>query len=316
MGELGIAFQRLARQPHEAILTAPGSPLDTARASMLIRHLMTVVSARAGRIDDERLTLAAERRVLDLTRTRFEAAESAFESSPTQSREPAEIGQRLQLAAGAVTVPADRDPPGGSVLPRSAIFDTVMRHSTALDAAMDALVDVLALAEPADVESDRRTSSDREPWDATAMTPVPDIVPPRETSLLNRKGNLTFPAVGRITERFGEAGAEHGGIALLTGVDAAVLAPYDGVVQYAGAFHGYGHVVLIDHAAGFRTLLAGLDRVTVRTGQRIVEGAPVGNMAGSERQKPVASLHVEFRQNGKPVDPLAWLSSGKGSNKR
>ena len=68
------------------------------------------------------------------------------------------------------------------------------------------------------------------------------------------------------------------------------------------SYAGYGQIVIIDHAGGFTSLVTGLARVTVRVGDSLVAGSPLGN-AG--RGKPL--LGFELRRGGKPVNPLEPL---------
>jgi septal ring factor EnvC (AmiA/AmiB activator) len=101
------------------------------------------------------------------------------------------------------------------------------------------------------------------------------------------------------------------GITVQTRPNAPVVAAHDGKVIYAGPFRGYGRIIIIEHGQGFLTLLAGLGRVDVQTGQGLLAGEPVGTMKNAETIGDVKSRHlyIELRQDGAPVDPLAWLST-------
>jgi septal ring factor EnvC (AmiA/AmiB activator) len=54
-------------------------------------------------------------------------------------------------------------------------------------------------------------------------------------------------------------------------------------------------------------VLAGLDRLDVAAGQRLLAGEPIGVLAGSGGSG--ASLYVELRRNGQPVDPRPWFAA-------
>jgi septal ring factor EnvC (AmiA/AmiB activator) len=98
------------------------------------------------------------------------------------------------------------------------------------------------------------------------------------------------------------------GIVLETRPGAQVIAPYDGQVVFAGPFRGYGLLLIIEHAEGYHTLLAGMARVDSAVGQHLLVGEPVGVM-GQAEGKP--RLYVELRHNGQPVNPLPWLTAHK-----
>ncbi|MDA8232510.1 MAG: peptidoglycan DD-metalloendopeptidase family protein [Magnetospirillum sp.] len=125
------------------------------------------------------------------------------------------------------------------------------------------------------------------------------------------RGRLAFPARGKVVGRFGQAseiGHVAKGITIQTRRDAQVIAPYDGQVVFAGPFRGYGLLLIIEHGEGYHTLLAGMARIDVAVGQRLVAGEPVGVM-GRDDVRP--ALYVELRHDGQPVNPLPWLSAQK-----
>jgi septal ring factor EnvC (AmiA/AmiB activator) len=85
------------------------------------------------------------------------------------------------------------------------------------------------------------------------------------------------------------------------------VAPYDGQVAFSGPFRGYGQILIIDHGEGYHTLLVGLSRIDGGEGQKVVAGEPVGLMGNSDSGRP--ALYVELRRNGRPINPLPWLTA-------
>jgi len=128
------------------------------------------------------------------------------------------------------------------------------------------------------------------------------------------KGTLHLPAQGRQVKRFGEADPTGGtlkGISLQTRGEARITAPADGWVVYAGEFRSYGQLLIINTGGGYHILLAGMSRIDVSLGQFVLAGEPIavmGNAAarsqGDDSPRPV--LYVEFRKDGRPVDPDPW----------
>ena len=128
------------------------------------------------------------------------------------------------------------------------------------------------------------------------------------------KGTLRLPAQGRRVKRFGDADASGGtvkGISLQTRPEARITAPADGWVVYAGEFRSYGQLLIINAGGGYHVLLAGMSRIDVSLGQFVLAGEPIavmGNSAtpgqGDDRLRPV--LYVEFRKDGRPIDPDPW----------
>jgi septal ring factor EnvC (AmiA/AmiB activator) len=128
------------------------------------------------------------------------------------------------------------------------------------------------------------------------------------------KGTLRLPAQGRQVKRFGETdatGSTLKGISLQTRGEARITAPADGWVVYAGEFRSYGQLLIINTGGGYHILLAGMSRIDVSLGQFVLAGEPIavmGNTAapsqGDDSSRPV--LYVEFRKDGRPVDPDPW----------
>jgi septal ring factor EnvC (AmiA/AmiB activator) len=109
-----------------------------------------------------------------------------------------------------------------------------------------------------------------------------------------------LPARGAVVSGMGEridAGWRARGLTLLTAPGAQVVAPAAGRIAYAGAFGGYGAIVIIDHGRGWTTLLTGLDRTPVQSGAPVGRGGPVGWMSERSRR-----LTIELRHNGRPID--------------
>jgi murein hydrolase activator len=88
-----------------------------------------------------------------------------------------------------------------------------------------------------------------------------------------------------------------------------VVAPFDGRVDYVGPFRGYGLILIIRHGGGYHSLLAGMGRVDVTAGQWLLAGEPVGSLPDADDKSAGATLYLEFRRDGRPVDPQSRLAS-------
>ena len=130
------------------------------------------------------------------------------------------------------------------------------------------------------------------------------------------KGKLPYPVVGDLKATFGRQGAgglTHKGVSINAMSEAQVITPYEGRVAFTGLFRGYGRLLIIEHGAGYHTLLAGMGRIDVIVGQWLLGGEPVGIMdhvkTGYKGGNP--SLYIELRRGGEPINPLPWLA-GRG----
>jgi len=121
-----------------------------------------------------------------------------------------------------------------------------------------------------------------------------------------KRGSLLKPAIGRLVQDDGAGvgGVRAPGLTFLTAPGAQVVAPADSQVLFAGPYHKTGQVLILESAGGYDLVLAGLDRVEVRTGDQLLAGEPVGAMP---RTGAGTRLYFELRQNGKGVSPAPWL---------
>ncbi|MFP4124322.1 MAG: LysM peptidoglycan-binding domain-containing M23 family metallopeptidase [Coleofasciculus sp.] len=97
----------------------------------------------------------------------------------------------------------------------------------------------------------------------------------------------------------------HSGIDLLADPGTTVLAVDSGTVAFAGQQGTYGNLVVINHQGGRQTRYAHLSRLSVRTGQRIKAGTPlgaVGTTGSPDIDQP--HLHFEVRFNA----PAGWVA--------
>ncbi len=111
----------------------------------------------------------------------------------------------------------------------------------------------------------------------------------------------------------GVGGSSAPGLTFTAEPGAQVVTPADGEVLFAGPYHKTGRVLILQMAAGYDLVLAGLDRVSVRPGDQLLAGEPVGTMPQMEQaqigQIGKPRLYLELRRNGKGVDPAPWLMS-------
>lgn len=141
------------------------------------------------------------------------------------------------------------------------------------------------------------------------------------------KGQLALPVLGRFAARYGtkdDNGGVMQGDTVATQSGAIVTAPSDGNVLYAGPFRSYGQLLILDAGGGYHVVLAGMARISVGLGQSVLAGEPVGAMGESRTASSVVQgagngpeIYVEFRRNGKPVDPSPWWAdrrSGRTGN--
>ncbi len=136
----------------------------------------------------------------------------------------------------------------------------------------------------------------------------------------SRKGSLLFPVAGKKIQhmnsssqitRFGEM--------IETEAAAVVISPADALVAFAGPFRSYGQLIILNVGNGYHIVLIGMSRINVTQGQFVLAGEPLGTMGmqfvansvALDIGKTTPMLYIEFRKQGKPVNPTPWWQTEK-----
>jgi len=137
-------------------------------------------------------------------------------------------------------------------------------------------------------------------------------VTPADWMRANSAPNL-WPVEGPVTGSFGERidpfngeGAFHAGIDIGAVFGQPVIAPADGVVEFADFMGGYGRAIIVDHSHGITTRYGHLKSFACYPGQHVHRGDTIGYVGDSGRSTG-PHLHYEVRINDVPVNPHKYL---------
>jgi len=135
----------------------------------------------------------------------------------------------------------------------------------------------------------------------------------REKSLLsygkarpeNFKGRLTPPVHGKVISLFKERGQS--GIEIQAAMGSEIRAVLPGKVLYADWFKGFGNILIIDHGEHVFTVSGYCSQLLKKAGEGVAQGEAIG-LVGSAGSLKGPSLYFEIRHQGKPQDPMNWIS--------
>lgn len=107
----------------------------------------------------------------------------------------------------------------------------------------------------------------------------------------------------------------HTGIDIGVWYKTPVRATKDGKVVFAGWHPQLGWMVEIEHEMGYTTIYAHNSYYLVNAGDYVKEGQVIA-LSGDSGRTDGPHLHYEIRLNGKPVDPMIFLSLGESEGKQ
>ena len=132
-----------------------------------------------------------------------------------------------------------------------------------------------------------------------------------QSSFAHLKGKLRLPIRGELVNRFGaklsEGGPQWKGLFIraASGQDVRVVAA--GSVVFAEWMRGFGNLLIVDHGGGYLTIYGNNESVLKAVGDEVRTGDAVATV-GATGGSPESGLYFEIRRQGKPFDPLKWVS--------
>jgi septal ring factor EnvC (AmiA/AmiB activator) len=293
------ALQRLALQPPEAMLLGPATPLDTVRGATLLRVALPAVEGRARSLRAELDSLRELREQID-TRQRA-LADAAAALAGERERLGGLLEEKTRLRAA---TESERE----AVEQRLAALSREAADLKDLIARIALASPPVPAVKPPLPDGPEAEAAPEAPPGAEPAALRPLDRPPEIRQFPAAKASLVLPVRGRITGRYGDVGdggQAAKGVLITTRPQAQIVAPFDGQVMFRGPFRGYGEILILEHAGGYHTLLAGLGRTDAIVGQWLLAGEPVGVMGARGGGNP--ELYLELRRDGQPINPLPWL---------
>ncbi|MBI2780116.1 MAG: peptidoglycan DD-metalloendopeptidase family protein [Gammaproteobacteria bacterium] len=148
---------------------------------------------------------------------------------------------------------------------------------------------------------------------APVVKPVPLTAPPADP-LAAAPQSRTFdplkwlwPTQGAVLSTFSGDAPGKKGLDIGGRFGQPILAAAPGRVVYGGSgLVGYGNLVIIKHDDNYLTAYAHNNKLHVREGEQVTAGQRIADMGKSGAERVM--LHFEMRFQGKPVDPLRYLT--------
>lgn len=306
LAEVLGALQRMGLNPPPAILVKPEDALSSVRSAILL-------GAVVPELRSETEILMADLKELTRVVTSIEAERDRLKTAMTEQAGEKErldllLAAKERLRGESEAALADETKKAAELAARAENLKDLI-----------ASLDEQAAKKAAEDEASRKVAEEAAKQGAEPVVPVvPEanqLVASAPFSLL--QGQVSLPVAGRVKRRFGAEDGNGGtmqGDMVATQSGAIVTAPADGSVLYAGPFRSYGQLLILNAGDGYHVVLAGMSRISVAPGQSVLAGEPIGAMgearvastSTSGNTNATPELYVEFRKDGKPVDPAPW----------
>jgi septal ring factor EnvC (AmiA/AmiB activator) len=272
------ALLRVKRQPPQAMLAIPQSPLETAHSIVLLRHMLPELQLRIDGLSQE---LAAIKEI-----------ETSIGERKTEMAERTEKLQAEQKnLARLVEVRQTKQTQNIQAL-------NAQREKTELLASQ--AEDLRDLIQKLEAERKKRLAA------AKAAKKPSKAASRAAKGEISAIAGVPLPAKGKLITNYGEKnefGATSKGLTLETRSGAQVISPYGGEIVYAGEFRSYGLILIVEVGDGYHIMLSNLGRIDAVLGQSVTAGEPIAAMPTTT---PPPRLYVEYRKAGQPVSPRAW----------
>ncbi|WP_300114205.1 peptidoglycan DD-metalloendopeptidase family protein [Sphingobium sp.] len=277
---LTAALQVMARRPLALALVQPGSISDAVHLRAVLGQILPVIEQRTAGL---RAELARSRALRATAQQAADALAHAQRDRKAQRAELAGLETQKRLAARDYRANAGME----------------SERALALGERARDIVDLMDRLEAAGDLRERLTALSG-PLPRPARPDKAGAAPPERDAMASGPPPYRLPVVGQLVTGLGEvndSGVRARGLTLAVQPSAQAIAPTAGRVAFAGPYRDYGQILIIDHGGGWTTLITGLHRLSVRVGDDVRQGDPVG-VTDNRR----SDIIVELRRNGRPVD--------------
>ena len=279
------AMEKLARNPPQALLLAPGDPIQMLRSATLLRAAVPQIQTRAQSLQEEIVELGLIQADIFSQYEKLKATTDALEN---------ERQKMTKLVAKKASLRQITN------VEKERIAKKVAQLTNKAKSLRDLFGQLRSGPTIRGKDGGKILSRAK---------PTLQHRGPTSIRIFPRRGGVTLPARGKLVKGYGQNtgyGNTAKGITVAAWSGAQVVAPFDGKIVFAGPFRGYGKILIIEHRGGYHTLLAGMVRVDGSLGQWVLAGEPIGVMAKKSATKP--RLYMELRRAGRPVNPLPWVA--------
>ncbi|CAM5777147.1 murein hydrolase activator EnvC family protein [Mesorhizobium amorphae] len=306
LAEVLGALQRMGLNPPPAILVKPEDALSSVRSAILLGAVVPELRHRADIVMTELKELSRVTVSIEAERTRLAAA--VTDQLAEKQRLNLLLQAKGRLQTETETALADEQKKAHELAAKASSLKDLI-------ASLDAEAEKTRKADEK-ARQNAASQADADAREAAAAVPEANRLA-SSVPFSAMQGQVSLPVTGKVRRRFGGEDGTGGtmqGDMVATQSGAIVTAPADGSVLYAGPFRSYGQLLILNAGDGYHVVLAGMNKLNVAAGQAVLAGEPIGTMgearvastSATQNGNTTLELYIEFRKDGKPVDPNPW----------
>ncbi|MEM8701524.1 MAG: peptidoglycan DD-metalloendopeptidase family protein [Pseudomonadota bacterium] len=305
LAEVLAALQRIGKRPPPALAVRPSDALSAVRSAILLNAVMPELKVETEALAADLAELQRLKSVIAEEKNRLGG--DAMRLAEEKSRLELLLSAKRQEHLKSVEVLEEEKRRAALLADQAGSLEELIAN---LEAEIDSARDAAEKSRQAAIDAKRNASRNFDPFaDPGRLAP--------QIAFEEAKGRLPQPVAGTLLKDFGQED-EFGGVtegqSIATRPGSNVTSPADGWVVYSGPFRSFGQLLILNTGDGYHVLLAGLNRIDAELGQFVLTGEPVGVMGATQwasastfglgSTQPI--LYVEFRKDGRAVDPTPW----------
>ncbi|CTQ61533.1 murein hydrolase activator EnvC family protein [Roseibium album] len=307
LAEVLAALQRLGKRPPPALAVRPSDALSAVRSAILLNAVMPELKVETEALAADLQELQRLKSVIAEEKNRLRG--DAMRLAEEKSRLELLLSAKKQEHLKSIEVLKEEKERAAELAEQAGSLQELIAN---LEVEIESARDAAEKSRQASLTAKRNASRNFDPFaDPGRIAPA--------IAFDDARGRLPQPVAGTMLKGFGQED-EFGGLtegqSIATRPGSNVTSPADGWVVYSGPFRSFGQLLILNTGDGYHVLLAGLDRIDAELGQFVLTGEPVGVMGATQwasastfglgSTQPI--LYVEFRKDGRAIDPTPWWS--------
>ncbi|MPT48898.1 MAG: metalloendopeptidase [Sphingobium sp.] len=274
---LTAALQSLSHRPPAFMLMQPGSLVDMVHVRAAFGHIWPAVHRRTASLRNE---LGHSRQLRAIATQAGDGLRASRTQLADRKAEFNRLEQEQRVAAQGFTAGASLESERATAMEERARDIDELMSRVGQAGEIRTRLSALPAPPPRPQPAGQQGAAIKQP------TPPPAYILPASGTIITGTGEIS------------ESGLRSRGITIAVKPGASIIAPAAGQIAFSGPYKGFKQIVIIDHGAGWTTLITDFSRLSVRKGDKVEQGDDLG----TAQQGNSPAITTELRRQGRPID--------------